>query len=101
MFVGKDKSLILSMTTIKMLESYKTWRGSGAGNGYKKRLTDMLQIAVQNHQQYCKDYLPDENLKSMALKTADISKSFWMSLVCVCLISSRGGLPFDAVSTAR
>jgi hypothetical protein len=80
-FVGKDESPILSTTTIKMLESYEAWRGNGAGNGYKERLTDMLQIAVWNHQQYCEDYLLDGNLKSVALKTADISKSFWMSLV--------------------
>jgi hypothetical protein len=80
-FVGKDKSPILSTMTIKMLESYEAWRGNGAGDGYKERLTDMLQIAVWNHQQYCKDFLPDGDLKSMALKTADISKSFWMSLV--------------------
>ncbi len=80
-FVGKDKSPILSTTTIKMLESYEAWRGNGTGNEYRERLTDMLQITVQNHQQYCEDYLPDGDLKSMALKTADISKSFWMSLV--------------------
>jgi hypothetical protein len=80
-FVGKDKPPILSTTFIQMLESYKAWRGHGTGNGYKEPLTDMLQIAVQNHQQYCEDYLLDGDLKSLALKTADISKSFWMSLV--------------------
>ena len=51
------------------------------GDGYKEHLTDMLQIAVQNHQQYCEDFLPDGDLKSMALKTADVSRLFWMSLV--------------------
>jgi hypothetical protein len=64
-----------------MLESYKAWQGIGAGDGNKERLTDMLQNAVQNHQQYCKVFLPDGNLKTMALKTADISRSFWMSPV--------------------
>jgi hypothetical protein len=74
--MGKDKSPILSMMTIKMLELYEAWWRNGAGDGYKEHLMDMLQIAVRNHQQYCKDFLPDGDLKSMALKTVDISKSF-------------------------
>ncbi len=80
-FVGKDKSPILSTTTIKMLKSYEAWQKNRTGDGYKERLTDMLQIAVRNHQQYCEDFLPNGDLKSMALKTANVFNLFWMSLV--------------------
>jgi hypothetical protein len=35
-FVGKEKNMILSTMTIKMLESYDAWRGTIMGNGQKE-----------------------------------------------------------------
>ncbi len=51
--------LILSSQTIKMLELVDAWRGNGMGDGFKERLLDKLQYAVQSHASYCEDYLPD------------------------------------------
>jgi hypothetical protein len=49
-FVGREKHLILSTMTIKMLESYKAWCGTIMGNGQKERLTSDLQMATSRHQ---------------------------------------------------
>jgi hypothetical protein len=57
-FVGKVDT-ILSSQTIKMLESVDAWRGNGMGDGFKERLLDQLQYAVQSHAGYCEDYLPE------------------------------------------
>jgi hypothetical protein len=58
-FVGASKGQILSSTTIKMLESYNTWRGNGGGgDGVKARLSDTMQNAVCHHGQYCEGFLP-------------------------------------------
>lgn len=38
-FIGKTKDPILSTTTIRMFESYASWHGLGAGDGYKGQLT--------------------------------------------------------------
>jgi hypothetical protein len=46
-FIGKEKNITSTMT-IKMLESFKIWRGNKMGNGKKARLMKALQMAV-NH----------------------------------------------------
>ena len=80
-FVGKDKALILSTMTIKMLESYNAWRGTVMGDGMKERLTNDLQMAVRRHHQYCEDFVPKGILQDTAIKTADFTLLFWNALV--------------------
>jgi hypothetical protein len=78
-FVGKVDS-ILSSQTIKMLESVDAWRGNGMGDGFKERLLDQLQYAVQSHASYCDDYLPDGPVRQAALRTAQVTQHFFQSL---------------------
>jgi hypothetical protein len=80
-FIGKDKTLILSTMTIKMLESYGAWRGSIMGDGTKDRLTSDMQMAVCHHQQYCEDFVPKGILKETAIKTAEFTLLFWNASV--------------------
>ncbi len=78
-FVGKVDA-ILSSQTIKMLESVDAWRGNGMGDGFKERLLDQLQYAVQSHASYCDDYLPDGPVRQAALRTAQVTQHFFQSL---------------------
>ncbi len=48
-FVGRDKTVILSTMTIKILESYNAWKGTIMGDGMKEHLTSNLQKAVYCH----------------------------------------------------
>jgi hypothetical protein len=79
-FTGKDKNLILSTMTIKMLESYKAWRGTIMGNGQKERMTSDLQMAVSFHRQYCLDFVPEGILQETAIKTVEYTMQFWNAL---------------------
>ena len=54
-FTGKGSGVILSTTTIKMLESYKAWCGMIMGDGQTEHLTSNLLMAVSCHCQYCLD----------------------------------------------
>ena len=78
-FVGKVDT-ILSSQTIKMLESVDAWRGNGMGDGFKERLLDQLQYAVQSHASYCEDYLPDGPLRQAALRSAQVTQHFFQTL---------------------
>ena len=80
-FIGKDKTLILSTMTIKMLETYDAWRGSIMGDGNKERLSSDMQMAVRRHRQYCEDYVPEGILRETAIKTAEFTMLFWNALV--------------------
>jgi hypothetical protein len=80
-FIGKDKTLILSTMTIKMLESYNAWRGSIMGDGTKERLTSDMQMAVRRQRQYCDDFVPEGILRETAIKTAEFTLLFWNALV--------------------
>ncbi len=80
-FVGKDKALILSTMTIKILELYNAWRGTDMGDGMKDCLTNDLQMAVHCHRQYCEDFVPKGILQDTAIKTADFTLLFWNALV--------------------
>jgi hypothetical protein len=55
--------------------------GNGhAGDGFKETLTRMVNHACANHLQYLTDAeLPDE-LRSLALKTAELARQWWMDL---------------------
>ncbi len=55
-FVGKDKNLILSTMTIKILELYDAWRGTIMGDNQKECLMSDLQMAVHHHCQYCDNF---------------------------------------------
>ncbi len=79
--VGKTKDVILSTTTIKMLETFASWRGNGVGDGYKEQLSTMLMTAVTWYWQYCEDFISNPELRAMALKTAEFTETFWMQLV--------------------
>jgi hypothetical protein len=81
LFVGAAKDQILSTTTIKMFNSHNAWRGDGAGYGNKQHLMDTLAIVVCRHRQYCEDYLPEGEMRAMALRTADAANTFWERLV--------------------
>jgi hypothetical protein len=80
-FVGKDKTVILSTMTIKLLESYDAWRGTIMGDGMKECLTSNLQMAVCRHQQYCEDFVPEGIIRETAIKTAEFTLLFWNALV--------------------
>ncbi len=79
-FTGKEKNQILSTTMIKMLETYKAWRGTIMGDGQKERLTMDLQLAANRHQQYCLDFVPEGMLQDTAIKTAEYTLQFWNAL---------------------
>lgn len=78
-FVGKVDT-IRSADTIKMLASVDDWRGNGMGDGFKERLLNQLQHAVQSHAAYCEDYLPDGPLRQAALRTAQVTQHFFQTL---------------------
>ena len=78
-FVGKVDT-IRSSDTIKMLASMDDWRGNGMGDGFKERLLDQLQHAVQSHAAYCEDYLPDGPVRQAALRTAQVTQHFFQTL---------------------
>jgi hypothetical protein len=80
-FVGKDKTVILSTMTIKILESYDAWRGTIMGDGTKERLASNLQMAVCCHRQYCEDFVPEGIIRETAIKTAEFTLLFWNALV--------------------
>jgi hypothetical protein len=79
-FIGKEKNLILSTMTIKMLESYKAWHGTIMDNGQKECPTNDLQIAVSRHQQYCLDFILEGILQETATKMAEYTLQFWNAL---------------------
>ncbi len=79
-FTGKEKNQILSTTTIKMLETYKAWRGTIMGDGQKERLITNLQLAANCHQQCCLDFVPEGMLRDTAVKTAEYTLQFWNAL---------------------
>ena len=78
-FIGKVDS-ILSLQTIKMLESVDVWCGNGMGDGFKECLLDQLQYAVKSHASYCEDYLADGPVRQAALHTAQVTQHFFQSL---------------------
>ena len=78
-FVGKVDT-IRSADTIKMLASVDDWRGNGMGDGWKERLLDQLQHAVQSHAAYCEDYLPDGPVRQAALRSAQVTQHFFQTL---------------------
>ncbi len=63
-----------------MFDSHNAWREDGAGNGNKQCLTDTLATAVCRHWQYCKDYLPEGEMRIMALRTTAAANTFWERL---------------------
>ncbi len=79
-FTGKEKNQILSTTTIKMLETYKAWRGTIMGDRQKERLTTDLQLAANRHRQYCQDFVPEGVLRDTAIRTAEYTIQFWNAL---------------------
>jgi hypothetical protein len=79
-FVGREKNLILSTITIKMLEPYDAWHSTIMGDRQKERLMNDLQIAVARHWVYCMDYIPAGVLQDTALKTAKYTLQFWNAL---------------------
>jgi hypothetical protein len=79
-FTGKEKSQILSTTTIEMLESYEAWHGTIMGDWQKERLTSDLQMAVSRHRQYCVDFVLEGVLRETAIKTAEYTLQFWNAL---------------------
>jgi hypothetical protein len=79
-FVGREKHLILSTMTIKMLESYEAWRGTIMGDGQKECLMSDLQMAASRHQQYCVDFIPKGILRDTAIKMAEYMLQFWNAL---------------------
>jgi hypothetical protein len=81
-FVGpsSDGSSVLSTTIIKMFEKWENWKGNGTGDGVKERLTQAMNLAVERHEVYVQASGLTAELKEMALKTAELSRSFWSAL---------------------
>jgi hypothetical protein len=51
-----------------------------SGDGFKDSIVGMVEQACTNHRQYLDDAGLPEELKSLALKTAELSKLLWMDL---------------------
>jgi hypothetical protein len=62
--------------TIKMLELYNAWRGKIIGDGQKEKLRADLQQAIQSHQKYCEDFVPEGILQNAAIKLAEVTLLF-------------------------
>jgi hypothetical protein len=75
-----DGSTMLSTTIIKMFEKWENWKGNGTGDGVKERLTQAMNLAVERHEVYVQASGLTAELKEMALKTAELSRSFWSAL---------------------
>jgi hypothetical protein len=67
--------------TLPIFKDWQGWIGNGhAGDGFKENITRMVNHACTNHRQYLDDAdLPDE-LRSLALKTAELARQWWMDL---------------------
>ena len=79
---GKASSIrISSSVTLPIFKDWQGWIGNGhAGDGFKENITRMVNHACTNHRQYLDDAdLPDE-LRSLALKTAELARQWWMDL---------------------
>ena len=72
---------IASSVTLPILKKWTDWMGNGhSGDGFKDSIGRMVDQACINHRQYLDDAgLPDE-LKSLARKTADVAKAWWLEL---------------------
>ena len=72
---------LASSTTVDMLKSWPNWIGNGhMGDGHKDSISQMFEQACLNHRQYVEDAgVPDE-LKKLALLTADLSNRWWVEL---------------------
>ena len=80
-FVGSgDGSTVLSTTIIKMFEKWENWKGNGTGDGVKERLTQAMNLAVERHEVYVQSSGLPAELKEMALKTAELTRAFWLAL---------------------
>jgi hypothetical protein len=80
-FVGSgDGSTVLSTTIIKMFAQWESWKGNGTGDGVKERLTQAMNLAVERHEVYVQSSGLPAELKEMALKTAELTRSFWSAL---------------------
>jgi hypothetical protein len=79
--MGKDKSLILRMMTIKMLESSKPGGEMALATATRSVSQTCYRLQFGTINNTARIIFRMATLKSMALKTADIATSFWMSLV--------------------
>jgi hypothetical protein len=80
--VGKASSTrIQSSVTLPIFKDWQGWVGNGhVGDGFKETITRMVNHACTNHRQYVEDLgLPDE-LRNLALKTAELARQWWMDL---------------------
>ena len=68
--------------TLQIFKDWDDWKGNGhAGDGSKDIITQMVEQACANHRQYLDDAgLPDE-LRSLALKTAELARLWWILML--------------------
>jgi hypothetical protein len=68
--------------TLQIFKDWDDWKGNGhAGDGSKDIITRMVEQACANHRQYLDDAgLPDE-LRSLALKTAELARLWWILML--------------------
>ena len=72
---------IASSVTLPILKKWADWMGNGhAGDGFKDSISRMVEQACINHRQYLDDAGLHVELKSLALKTAEVAKQWWMDL---------------------
>jgi len=79
-FVG-DKKIILPSEVIAMFSSIEAYRGLGIGDGLRERMLNSLRLALQRHRTYCDDNLPSGTLREHAIRSGEITVSFFHSLV--------------------
>jgi len=72
---------IASSVTLPILKKWTDWMGNGhSGDGFKDSIVRMVEQACINHRQYLDDAGLHDELKNLALKTAELAKLWWMDL---------------------
>ena len=94
---GKGALVVTSTTVIKALKDWSDWMGVGGIDGNKQKLTQGMALAACRHRQYCKANISSQDLRELALATAEATVTFWSSFVVICMTNT----PFSPRLTLR
>jgi hypothetical protein len=78
---GKGALVVTSTTVIKALKDWSDWMGVGGIDGNKQKLTQGMALAACRHRQYFKANISSQDLRDLALATAEATVTFWSSFV--------------------
>lgn len=78
---SSSSTRVASSTTVDMLKSWANWMGNGhLGDGFKDSITRMIDQACANHKQYVEDAMLPDELRKLALLTAELTRKWWTEL---------------------